>query len=154
MANNNKLIFDYPESIAASNSNSNSNSNSGWQISYIVGKFGRDAGNAILSEPLNPDKIFKVYFKITNGTIISVDQRAAGVRANIIADKDNGLLEVRFPRNYPYVDIGQYSSSCTDIICNPAPPTPGPLSVFVEGPDQPESLSQSSIDPTTGCFFT
>lgn len=73
-----------------------------WKTVYVVGKF-------LNSEPPKPDQIFKIEYRVMNGTIESFDikQRIEDVIMGtvIVAKVDStsdGVLEVKFPRNFPY----------------------------------------------------
>jgi hypothetical protein len=74
----------------------------GWKTAYVVGKF-------LNSEPPKPDQIFRIEYRVINGTVESFDmqQKIEDVimGTTIVAKVDsssNGVLEVKFPRNFPY----------------------------------------------------
>ncbi len=67
-----------------------------WKAAYIVGKF-------LNNDPARPDQIFKVQYRVINGTI----ERFNAPQQNLITDvssSGNGILEIKFPRNYPYTN--------------------------------------------------
>jgi len=66
-----------------------------WKIANIVGRF-------VNSEPTKPDQIFKIQYRVVNGTVENFrapNEIIAEVNAN-----DSGVLEIKFPRNYPYTN--------------------------------------------------
>ncbi|MEM3094993.1 MAG: hypothetical protein QXX64_05085, partial [Nitrososphaera sp.] len=58
----------------------------------IVGRF-------LYSDPPKPDQIFKVQYRVVNGTIEKLSIWQTKVSSN-----GNGTLEIKFPRNYPYTN--------------------------------------------------
>jgi hypothetical protein len=73
-----------------------STTNNEWNVSYSLGKFSH-------SNPPKPDQIFKIYYRVVNGTIDSVSTPLGAVAANVTSsDSSGGVLEVKYPRNYPY----------------------------------------------------
>lgn len=67
-----------------------------WHKYYLVGKF-------VGSDPPEPNKIFVFQYKITNGTIKSISSKDGVLAVNVHGTK-NGVLEIKFPRNYPYTN--------------------------------------------------
>lgn len=66
-----------------------------WKTAYTVGRF-------LNNEPARPDQIFKIQYRVMNGTVEKF--RAPN---EIIADvntSNSGVLEIKFPRNYPYTN--------------------------------------------------
>ncbi len=63
-----------------------------WQTTNIVGRF-------LYSDPPKPDQIFKVQYRVVNGTIEKLSIWQTKVSSN-----GNGTLEIKFPRNYPYTN--------------------------------------------------
>lgn len=77
-----------------------------WKTAYMVGKF-------LNAEPPKPDQIFKIQYRVVNGTVedFSVSQQVGGyLISNSIAvkvksrDGSKGVLEINFPRNFPYTN--------------------------------------------------
>jgi len=104
-----------------------------WKTAYIVGKF-------LNSEPPKPDQIFKIQYRVMYGTMESFDiqQGIDGyLMHNTITIKvssNDGVLEIKFPRNFPYANSG---SGIGDFI------------FLVD--DEDGSIEDSRI--TTDCFF-
>jgi hypothetical protein len=73
----------------------------GWKTAYTVGKF-------LYSDPPKPDQIFKIQYRVINGTTESFGAPASGIAVKIdVGDGDgsnDGLLEIKYPRNYPYAN--------------------------------------------------
>lgn len=67
-----------------------------WKAAYTVGKF-------LYSDPPKPDQIFKVQYRVINGTIEEFNARGMAIRSQANSSND-GILEIKFPRNYPYTD--------------------------------------------------
>jgi hypothetical protein len=67
-----------------------------WETVYVVGKF-------LYSEPPIPDQIFKVQYRVVNGTVEKFVAGPFGAVA-IVNAKGNGVLEIIYPRNYPYTN--------------------------------------------------
>jgi hypothetical protein len=64
-----------------------------WNTSYSVGQFSHSA---------KPDQIFKIYYRVINGTIEEINTRPLQVIAEVrSANPSGGVFEVRYPRNYP-----------------------------------------------------
>jgi len=63
------------------------------ETAHIVGRFH-------YSSPPIPDQIFKIQYRVLNGTIENVETPSSIIFN--VSTTDNGLLEVKFPRNYPY----------------------------------------------------
>ncbi|MEM2140433.1 hypothetical protein [Nitrososphaera sp.] len=103
-------------------------SESEWKTAYSVGKF--DYVN-----PPKPDQIFKIQYRVTNGTIDDVHAKF-GFSGNINTTADTAILEIKYPRNYPYTNS------------EAAHPLPPPI-VFVNGLE-----IDAPTDPEiTDCFF-
>jgi hypothetical protein len=69
-----------------------------WHKLYFLGKFTN-------SYPPKPDQIFIAQYKITNATLQSITGNFGGISTT--ADtSDKGLLEIKFPRNFPYSNQG------------------------------------------------
>src|SRR5690606_31802401 len=59
-------------------------------------------GRFVNNEPAKPDQIFKIQYRVVNGTVENFrapHEIIAEVNAN-----DSGVLEVKWPRNYPYTN--------------------------------------------------
>jgi len=70
--------------------------NSEWQTLELVGKYTH-------SQPPKPDQIFNVQYRITNATLESVEAKDTSITF-IANTTEKGILEVLFPRNYPYAN--------------------------------------------------
>ena len=73
-----------------------------WKTHYAIGKF-------LNSEPAKPDQIFKIQYRVIDGEIeeFGLDQEVSDVFVhNQLAAKatseGEGILEIKFPRNFPY----------------------------------------------------
>jgi len=73
-----------------------------WHTAYAVGRF-------LNSEPPRPDQIFKIQHRVMNGTLETFDIRQEVqdvLIGNWVVAKVNsngtGILEIKFPRNFPY----------------------------------------------------
>lgn len=100
-----------------------------WKTAYTVGKF-------LLNEPPKPDQIFKVQYRTINGTI----ERFNAPPQNIITDvssNGNGILEIRYPRNYPYTNDDMETHGLNAVL-------------FFNG--QPDGEIENYIS-TDDCFF-
>lgn len=115
-----------------------------WETAYMVGKFGK-YGTVISSNPEQPDKIFKVDYRVSNGTIndfsattpLTIEAKVG----NITDNNNNGLLEIKFPRNYPYTDA-------------PIGTSYGPDFAFFGGDPNEKYGEPTNIESiTTDCFF-
>ncbi|MGI0041364.1 MAG: hypothetical protein ACRD94_05295, partial [Nitrosopumilaceae archaeon] len=70
--------------------------NSDWKTLELVGKYTN-------SQPPNPDQTFIVQYRVINATLESVESKdSLEFIANTI---EKGILEVKFPRNYPYANF-------------------------------------------------
>ena len=67
-----------------------------WKTLDVVGKYTH-------SEPPIPDQTFSVPYRVSNGTLISISGGQTGIIA-MVKTTENGLLEVKFPRNFPYTN--------------------------------------------------
>lgn len=74
-----------------------------WKTVHAVGTF-------LNSKPPKPDQIFKIQYRIINGTIEKfnvLNMPDKGITGDIVAEvtsAGNGRLEIQFPRNYPYTN--------------------------------------------------
>lgn len=80
-----------PHEIFADDTNSNQ-----WHKYYLLGKY---TG----SDPPKPDKIFTFQYRTTNGDVKSFTGKNGAITANVYGPQ-NSLLEIKFPRNYPYTN--------------------------------------------------
>lgn len=71
--------------------------NTEWKTHPSVGKF-------LYSEPPKPDQIFKVQYRIINGTIDSIKENQGAFGFKINAINDNGLFEIKIPLNFPHTN--------------------------------------------------
>jgi len=71
--------------------------NTDWQKLELVGKYTN-------SQPPKPDQTFKVQYRITNATLEYVEAKDYGITF-VANTTDKGILEVMFPRNYPYANF-------------------------------------------------
>lgn len=99
-----------------------------WKTGYAVGEFP-------FSDPPKPDQIFKIQYRAINGTVEGF-RAYGGVSINIDSSSD-GMLEIRYPRNYPYTN--EFISE----------PYVQPL-LFINGT---ETLLDASPTEITECFF-
>jgi len=77
--------------VFADDANSNQ-----WHKYYLLGKY---TG----SDPQKPDKIFMFQYRTTNGDVKSFTGKNGAITANVYSPQ-NSLLEIKFPRNYPYTN--------------------------------------------------
>ena len=98
----------------------------GWQTAFAVGRFS-------YAEPPKPDQIFKIQYRVINGTAENF-RAQIGASANV-SSVDGGILEIKYPRNYPY------TNSNSDQF---APPL-----LFINGMEPP----QVPTPEITECFF-
>lgn len=96
-----------------------------WKTGYTIGKF-------LYSEPPKPDQIFKVYYRVIDGSIDKISRELIDVSSN-----DHGMLQIKFPRNYPYTN--EYAVNT---------PEANPI-LFVDGILNEEITSTALTD----CFF-
>lgn len=87
-----------------------------WKTYYLVGKF-------LYNKPPKPDQLFKIYYRVINGSVDSFSALAPRALpgnetvglflvANVSSTSNtgvNGLFEIKFPRNFPYLN-GPYSN--------------------------------------------
>lgn len=66
-----------------------------WKTVYTIGKFS-------YTDPPKPDQIFKVQYRVVNGTLDDVNAKF-GFYGNVSAT-ERGILEIKYPRNYPYTN--------------------------------------------------
>jgi hypothetical protein len=107
----------------------------GWKTSYAVGKFSH-------SNPPMPDQLFKVYYRVINGTIDNLSTPPLQVVANVSSANSSGggLLEVKYPRNYPYTN-------------NPGAGGGAGNFVFFAQPLGGRDIQVEGSGTTTDCFF-
>lgn len=98
-----------------------------WKTVYAVGKFS-------FTEPRKPDQIFNVQYIAVNGTIENVSAKF-GFSGSIDAT-DSGILEIKYPRNYPYTN-----SPSDEFVAQPI--------VFINGLE----ADVSAVPEITDCFF-
>jgi hypothetical protein len=70
------------------------------ETAYIVGKF-------LNSKPQKPDQIFKIQYDVINGTINEVNAAQHDGASSLLiktASSGDSMLEIKFPRNYPYTN--------------------------------------------------
>lgn len=80
-----------------------------WKSAHIVGRF-HD------SDPPRPDQIFKIQYRVMNGT--SENVVTPGSILFNLSSAENGLLEVKFPRNYPYHNDIQSTPAANFVFLN------------------------------------
>jgi len=74
-----------------------------WESIHAVGTF-------LNSKPPKPDQIFKIQYRVINGTIVEFNtpnNNTLGFGGDIVAkvkSSNDGRLEIKFPRNYPYTN--------------------------------------------------
>lgn len=101
----------------------------GWKTARMVGKF-------VNSDPPRPDQLFNVYYRAVNGKVESFST-TQGVEAKVIAttSSNRGLLEILFPRNFPYTNSGEG------------------IGVFEVYDKSRDMVIGDTIRSTTDCFF-
>lgn len=67
-----------------------------WKTTYAVGKF-------LYNEPPKSDQIFKIYYRVVNGTVDEFLASQYGAAAQVNSS-GNATLEIKFPRNFPYTN--------------------------------------------------
>lgn len=67
-------------------------------MAYSLGRF---------NDPPKPDQIFKIPYKVTNGTADIDNDQSTATFTILIDSIEDGLVEVKYPRNYPYTDVAQ-----------------------------------------------
>lgn len=110
-----------------------------WKTAYAVGKFHN-------AEPPKPDQIFKIQYRVVNGTLenFKVLQEindvliSNGISANVASDT-HGELQIKFPRNFPHTN-------------GPGPVGPEGLLFFIGVPTKPETQMEVS-SRATECLF-
>lgn len=80
-----------------------------WKTIHVLGKF-------LNSDPPKPDQLFQVHYRVINGTAESFDMNqeiqdvimnnVIVARVSSISDSGDGILEIKFPRNFPYSNGG------------------------------------------------
>lgn len=100
-----------------------------WRTAFTVGKF-------LYSDPPKPDQIFKVQYRVWNGTLEKLT-----VGQTKVSSSGNGTLEIKFPRNYPYTNEDGTIS----------PITVSPMAFFEAEPFH-EVIDITYVD-ITDCFF-
>lgn len=68
-----------------------------WAIAYSLGRF-------YFNDPPKPDQIFKIQYKITDGTVDIATSQSTGSFTIYIDSNRDGLVEVKYPRTFPYSD--------------------------------------------------
>lgn len=68
-----------------------------WKIHPTVGKF-------LYSEPPKHDQIFKVQYRVINGTVDSIKENQGAFGFKINATNNNGLFEIKIPLNFPHTN--------------------------------------------------
>jgi len=69
-----------------------------WKVQHVIGKF-------LYSDPPKSDQVFNFQYRVVNGTLenLTIDQQGSTTaKVNSI---DQGMLELRIPRNYPSTNI-------------------------------------------------
>lgn len=127
------FLMSIPNSAIAAESTTNNE----WNVSYSLGKFSH-------SSPPKPDQIFKIYYRVINGTIDSVSTPPGAVAANVTSSSDSsrGMLEVKYPRNYPYSNdpVGKSAGA-------------GSFAFYAQQPGGHQMIEVAGKGTTTDCFF-
>lgn len=98
-----------------------------WKTAHTVGKFS-------YSDPPKPDQIFKIQYRVLNGTI----EKLTVAQTKVISSSGNGTLEIKVPRNYPYTnEDGPMAPNYIDAL------------VFVDD----KSYDEITYNEITDCFF-
>lgn len=69
-----------------------------WNVQRIIGKF-------LYSNPPKPDQIFNLQYRVANGTLGNLTEDQHGQFIAKVQSTDQGMLELRIPRNYPYSNV-------------------------------------------------
>jgi hypothetical protein len=127
------LVFSIILSAPAAYASKDDVDNEEWKTVYTVGKFS-------YTEPRKPDQIFKVQYRVVNGTLDDVNAKF-GFSGNINAT-NSGILEIKYPRNYPYTNSipGEFSEFSEFI----------PPILFIDGREVNSEVTSPEI---TDCFF-
>lgn len=131
------LAQSYPAGAVSGNDTSTAKE---WKTSYFVGKFGR-FDKVVLSDPQKPDQIFKVYYRVINGTTDDFSATPLRIVSDVSSDNGSGTLEVKFPRNYPYTDSPEGMSTGANS-----------FTFFMQHPNEREEGFYANSS-TTDCFF-
>ncbi len=92
----------YPTNVLADNNMTE------WNVQHVIGKF-------LYSNPLEPDQIFNLQYKVINGTLGNLTENQYGQFIAKIQSTDQGMLELKIPRNYPYSNVGDPHSNRGDV---------------------------------------
>jgi hypothetical protein len=130
------LIIYFSATIANYAIAAESTATNGWRVSFSLGKSSH-------SNPPKPDQIFKIYYRAINGTVDDVDTSPLKVVANITSsDSNGGLLEVKYPRNYPYTNDPKSTSAGADNFI-----------IYAQQAGNREEQILANGTTTTDCFF-
>src|SRR5713226_1023754 len=70
-----------------------------WHVQHVTGKF-------LYSNPPKPDQVFNFQYRVLNGDLVKLMQDQYGQFEAKVESTDQGVLELRIPRNYPYTNMG------------------------------------------------
>jgi hypothetical protein len=69
-----------------------------WNVRKVIGKF-------LYSDPPKPDKVFNFQYRVVNGIIENLTLDQQGLYTAKVNSADQGMLQLRIPRNYPLSNI-------------------------------------------------
>ncbi|MDE1813933.1 MAG: hypothetical protein KGH87_02415 [Thaumarchaeota archaeon] len=79
-----------------------------WNVQHVIGKF-------LYSNPPKPDQIFNLQYRVINGTLGNLTEDQHGQFISKVQSTDQGMLELRIPRNYPYSNMDNTTSNRDDV---------------------------------------
>ena len=59
-------------------------------------------------EPKNPNKIYKIFYKMHNGTVTFFESLEGNGFAAFVHGKSDDILEIKIPRNYPHTNYDKH----------------------------------------------
>jgi hypothetical protein len=105
-----------------------------WKTSYVLGEFRN-------SDPPRQDQIFKIQYRVINGTVNNFNATSLGMMAEVASNADGAMLEVMYPRNFPYSNSPDGMSAGADSF------------IFYEQRPNQGEVETSGTSTTTNCFF-
>ncbi len=70
-----------------------------WHGQHVIGQF-------LNSNPPKPDQVFNFQYRVLNGTLVELTKNQYGQFEATVQSTDQGMLELKIPRNYPYTNMG------------------------------------------------
>jgi hypothetical protein len=92
------VVFSIPPYAFGSSNVDTPSGDPEWQTAYAVGKFS-------FAKPPKPDQIFKIQYRVINGTVENFS--AQSWTSADVSTVNGGVLEIKYPRNYPYANSDQ-----------------------------------------------